>query len=72
MLNDVPAELADVVNTLLSKDPGQRPGDALSVYNRLRPWIRDPAPIPGWTTHDLSSDPGHLYTVALAHLVSGG
>ncbi|WP_396454133.1 serine/threonine-protein kinase [Actinomadura sp.] len=67
-LPDVPAELAALVDELLSKAPETRPSDALEVYARLRPWIRDVAPIPGWTSRTLATDPAHLYTAALAEL----
>jgi non-specific serine/threonine protein kinase len=67
-LEDVPAELAALTAALLSKDPYQRPTDALTVYEGLRPWTCGLTPIPGWTTADLTRDPGHLYTKALATL----
>jgi non-specific serine/threonine protein kinase len=67
-LDGVPAEVADLVNDLLAKEPTARPGDALPVYTRLRPWLNGLKPIPGWTSRDLASDPAHLYTAALATL----
>ena len=65
---DVPSDLAALVDELLAKAPESRPQDALAVYARLRPWISGVAPIPGWTSRDLQTDPTHLYTAALAHL----
>lgn len=67
-LDGVPGELAGLVYTLLAKEPESRPADALSVYRRLRPWVRELPLIPGWIARDLATDPGHLYTTALAHL----
>lgn len=67
-LPGVPSDLAALVDELLSKSPESRPPDALAVYARLHPWIREVAPIPGWTSRTLTTDPTHLYTTALAHL----
>lgn len=67
-LHGVPFELASLVDELLAKTPESRPSDARTVYARLRPWIQGVRPIPGWTSRDLSTDPAHLYTIALAHL----
>lgn len=67
-LDGVPGEVGDLVNALLAKDPRSRPADALAVYRRLQPWVRGPAPIPGWISRDLATDPAHLYTAALARL----
>lgn len=67
-LHGVPSGLAALVDELLAKAPESRPPDALAVYSRLRPWIPGVAPIPGWTSRDLPTDPTHLYTTALAHL----
>jgi hypothetical protein len=43
---DVPAELEQLVLDLLRKDPGQRPADAYTVYERLLPLLPPPGSPP--------------------------
>lgn len=65
---DTPKPLETLTHHLLSKSPADRPPSAASIYRTLTPWIRDPRPIPGWITDDLSTDPVHMYSSALAKL----
>ncbi|MBE1532601.1 serine/threonine-protein kinase [Actinomadura algeriensis] len=70
-LSSVPAELADLVRSLLAKDPARRPSGAADLHARLLPWTHGLRPLPGWTTGGLGDDPRHLYTVAVAALRPG-
>ncbi|MEU6730457.1 serine/threonine-protein kinase [Nonomuraea wenchangensis] len=67
-MEGVPAELEALIRRLLAKRPEQRPDSAVTVYQGLRPWIRDLPPLYGWVDRDVSADPVHLYAAALSGL----
>jgi eukaryotic-like serine/threonine-protein kinase len=47
-LAGLPHELADVIAELLAKDPAERPSDAATLYDRLRPLAVDLPVLPGF------------------------
>ncbi|MFG2064896.1 protein kinase [Micromonospora sp. NPDC048871] len=52
MRSDVPAGMARLLTQLLAKDPADRPADAVSVREALRPHAKGADTVPGWDEFD--------------------
>jgi non-specific serine/threonine protein kinase len=63
-LPGVPAELDQLVQALLAKDPDKRPADADELYHRLRPFLGDLPMLPGFLTPPTVPSPGRMYARA--------
>ncbi|WP_169950387.1 serine/threonine-protein kinase [Microbispora sp. H11081] len=57
----VPAELDRLIAELLEKEPDDRPPDAHTLFERLRPFAVDLPPLPGFLDPSSVPSPGRMY-----------
>ncbi|MEV0755837.1 protein kinase [Streptosporangium sp. NPDC050280] len=65
---DVPAEIERLVLELLAKNPADRPGDAVRVYERLLPHVVSLPPLPGTTAVAPTPDPDRMYAAVAGRI----
>ncbi len=65
---ETPPELAEVVNALLEKQPENRPGGAVEVYERLIRFAQELEPMPGVLHPPSLPSPQRMYGAALARV----
>ncbi|GII82892.1 serine/threonine protein kinase [Sphaerisporangium siamense] len=64
-----PAPLNRLIADLLEKDPGARPADAVTLYDRLTPFATDLPLLPGFLTPPSTSSPGRMYARILGRVL---
>ncbi|WP_020666953.1 serine/threonine-protein kinase [Amycolatopsis nigrescens] len=64
----VPAELDRLIQSLLEKDPSNRPSDADALYRSLAPFAEDLPHLPGFLAPPGSPSPGRMYARVLGHV----
>jgi serine/threonine protein kinase len=69
--SDVPAELEELILTLLSKKPEDRPATAEEAYRRLLPFVTDLAPLIGALDPPAKTSPARLYAGVLNRIFPG-
>ncbi|WAE75492.1 serine/threonine-protein kinase [Streptomonospora nanhaiensis] len=65
---EVPVELCEVVAALLEKEPGNRPRNAIEVYDRVISFVTDLEPIPGVLHPPSLPSPHRMYGFALGRV----